>query len=298
MAQRKRLKFVCGLFRVPADEYIAIARAAEQAGFEAISVSDHLVHLDEVRSRFPYSEDGSLPWNATDDHPDVWVATAMMAAVTRRLRFLQAIYVLPARDPFSVAKALGTLSRMSGHRVSLGFGVGWMREEFDLIGQDFERRGSRAEEMIALMKKLWTGRRVDHEGEFYRVHGVRMRPEAGGAIPILCSGESETALRRAARIGDGWIPPISVSSAEALASKLEQIRHYRREAGRAGEPFPVYWTPHGPFDPREHEDWIRLGVTHVFSSPWLFEEADQLSVEEKCVRIEQFGREVLSRHAH
>ena len=165
MIEPGRLKFVCGLFRVPTDEYLAVARAAEAAGFEALALSDHIVHLDRVESRFPYTEDGERPWSATDDYPDVWVATAMMAAITQRLRFLQAIYVLPARDPFSIAKALGTLARMSRHRVSLGFGVGWMREEFDLMGQAFEGRGRRSEEMIELMQKLWTGDVVDHEGE-------------------------------------------------------------------------------------------------------------------------------------
>ena len=295
MVETPRLKFVCGLFRVPSDELLAIAGAAERAGFEAVSLSDHIVELEEVTSRFPYSADGERPWNATDDYPDVWVATAMMAAVTRRLRFLQAIYVLPARDPFSVAKALGTLARMSGNRVSLGFGVGWMREEFDLLGRAFEGRGARSEEMIELMKKLWTGERVDHEGDFYRVSGARMRPAAGGPIPILCSGESDVALERAARIGDGWIPPISVASPEALASKLEQIRAYRCEANREADPFSVYWTLQGPFDPREQSEWTRLGVTHVFTSPWPFEEADSMGVEEKCARIDQFGRDVLSK---
>jgi probable F420-dependent oxidoreductase len=287
------LKFVCGLFRVPVDEYVEVARAAERAGFDALSLSDHIVHVEEVESRFPYSTDGRRPWSETDDYPDVWVATAMMAAVTQRLRFLQAIYVLPARNPFTIAKALGTLARMSGHRVSLGFGVGWMREEFDLMDQAFERRGARAEEMIELMKKLWSGDLVDHQGEFYRFSGVRMRPAVGGPIPILCSGESDAALRRAARIGDGWIPPISISSPDALAAKLEQIRAHRREAGRESEPFSVYWTPGADIDLHDHSDLTRIGVSHIFSSPWGFEEAETLGLEEKRDRIAQFGRDVI-----
>jgi probable F420-dependent oxidoreductase len=295
MTEHGRLKFVCGLFRVPTDEYVAVARAAERAGFEALSLSDHIVHLDRVESRFPYTEDGKRPWRATDDYPDVWVATAMMAAVTQRLRFLQAIYVLPMRDPFSIAKALGTLAHMSSHRVSLGFGVGWMREEFDLVHQAFDGRGRRSEEMIELMRKLWTGDVVDHEGEFYRVTGVRMRPAVGGPIPILCSGESELALRRAARIGDGWIPPISVSSPERLESRLAQIADYRLEAKRANRDFSVYWTPGGGYDPRDHAELIRLGVSHVFASPWSFEAAESLAVEEKCALIEEFGREVIAK---
>jgi len=114
----------------------------------------------------------------------------------------------------------------------------------------------------------------------------------GERIHSECTPRGRHRIR--ARIGDGWIPPISVSTPDALASKLEQIRSHRREVGRASQPFSVYWTLQTPFDPREHEDWTRLGVTHVFTSPWRFDEADVLSVDEKCARIERFGREVLS----
>ena len=288
------MKFVCSLYRVPADQYVPIARAAEEAGFEAVSLSDHLVHIGEVRSRFPYSEDGARPWAAEDDFPDVWVATAMMAAVTRRLRFLQAVYVLPARDPFSTAKALGSLAHLSGQRVALGFGVGWMREEFELMGLDFERRGARAEEMIGLMKALWTGESVDHRGEFFRVEGVSMRPAAGGPIPILCSGESAAALRRAARIGDGWIAPISVSTPSLLAARLETIQSHRRESGRASTAFSVYWTLGETHEVEALRSLARLGVTHCFVSPWRFTAAQTLSIEEKCDLIARFGRDTIA----
>ena len=115
MTEAGRLKFVCGLFRVPTEEYLAVARAAERAGFEALSLSDPIVHLERVAARFPDTRDGERPWSAPDDYPDVWVATAMMAAVTQRLRFLQAIYVLPVRDPFPAAGDLKTPQTLGGH---------------------------------------------------------------------------------------------------------------------------------------------------------------------------------------
>jgi probable F420-dependent oxidoreductase len=297
MSEGAELKFVLSLFRVPTDAYLDVARAAEAAGFEAIGLSDHIVHIDEVASRFPYSADGERPWDATDDYPDVWVATAMMAAVTHRLRFLQAIYVLPARDPFSTAKALGTLARMSGNRVSLGFGVGWMREEFELMGQAFDRRGARAEEMIALMQRLWSGESVDHSGEFYQLEGVRMRPAVEEKIPIVCSGENPAALRRAARIGDGWIAPISVATPEALEAKIQEIASHRREARREEIPFSVYWTLGDAPNPADVARLRRMGVTHVFAAPWAFEDADGLSIDERLAEIERFGHEVITRAA-
>jgi probable F420-dependent oxidoreductase len=288
------MKFVCPLYRVPADEYLALARAAEAAGYEALALSDHLVHLDAVESRFPYTPDGALPWQAEDDYPDVWVATAMMAAVTRRLRFLQAVYVLPAREPFGVAKALGTLARMSGHRLSLGFGVGWMREEFELVGQPFAGRGGRAEEMIELMRRLWTGEPVDYEGEHYRVRGGRMRPAAGGPIPILCSGESDIALHRAARLGDGWIAPISVATPEQLALRVEQLARLRQEAGREKAAFSVYWTPMQEIDAEDLQELSRYGASHLFATPWSFDEGPTLPLEEKRARLAEFGRRLIT----
>ncbi|MAG32256.1 MAG: LLM class F420-dependent oxidoreductase [Deltaproteobacteria bacterium] len=285
------MKFVCSLFRVPVDQLIPVAQTAERAGFAAVTLSDRIAHIEQVATRFPYTEDGSRPWSPSDDFPDVWVATAMMAAMTTRLRFMQAVYVLPARDPISVAHSLGTLARMSGQRVSLGFGVGWMREEFELMGRAFERRGARTDEMIELMQKLWTGDVVDHEGEFYSLSGVQLRPAAGGPIPILCSGESDAALRRAARIGHGWIPPISLSALESLAPRLEALERYREEAGRADEPFEIYWTPPAAWEESARPELVRLGVTHVFVAPWDFERAAALDVDDRCALIERFGRE-------
>jgi hypothetical protein len=145
------------------------------------------------------------------------------------------------------------------------------------------------------MQKLWTGDVVDHEGEFYRLRGVRMQPAVGGPIPILCSGESDAALRRAARIGTGWIPPISVSSPELLVSRLEQIAEYRREARREGGEFAVYWTPRDRYDPRDQAELMRIGVSHVFASPWPFDAAEALGVEEKCALIEEFGHRVIEK---
>ena len=121
------MKFCLGLFQVPIDEYVPLARAAEAAGFDSVLLSDHVVHPKRITTPYRYWADGARSWSGADDYPDAWVATAMMAAATTRLRFVQAIFVLPLRDPFTVAKALGTLAHMSGYRVSLGAGVGWRR---------------------------------------------------------------------------------------------------------------------------------------------------------------------------
>ena len=139
----------------PVDELIPLALAAEEAGFRAFSLADHVVDLEELATPYPYTADGSRRWATDVDWPDPWVTVGALAAVTERLQFFTSVYVAALRDPFSVAKAVGTASALSAGRVTLGVGVGWCREEFDLLGQDFSTRGRRTDEGLALMKQLW-----------------------------------------------------------------------------------------------------------------------------------------------
>ena len=142
------MKFCAMLSWVNPDSFLALAPAAEEHGWDTLALSDHVVNPDRIEARYPYGGTGERMWDHSAPWPDVWVATGMMAAVTRRLRFTQIVYVLPMRDPFTVAKALGTCARMSGYRVSLGLGLGWMHDEFEILGHEFAHRGARADEMV------------------------------------------------------------------------------------------------------------------------------------------------------
>ncbi len=128
-----------------------------------------------------------------------------MSSITRRLRFSNAIYVAPARPLLEVAKQVATASVISEGRVSLAVGAGWMREEFDLLGQDFSNRGKRLDEMIPALRALWQGGWVSWNGRYYQVPELMLEPHPPTPVPILCGGESEVALRRAARLCDGWV---------------------------------------------------------------------------------------------
>ncbi len=185
-------------------EYVAIARVAEEAGFAGIALSDHLVTPQTITSPYPYSPNGTIRWNPTSAWPDAWVAIAAMAAVTERLKFTTAVYVAPLRDPISLAKSIGTASIFAPNRLLCGFGVGWMKEEFDLLKAPFEHRGPRFDEMIEVMRLLWSGKMVEFHGKFYDFPPIQMSPPAAGHIPILTGGHTAPALRRAAR-NDGWI---------------------------------------------------------------------------------------------
>jgi probable F420-dependent oxidoreductase len=267
------VKFCLTLSFIQPDILCEIAQTAEQNGWDAISVSDHLVNPDKIEAKYPYNEDGERMWNHSTPWPDVWVSTAMMAAVTERLEFLQSVYILPMRDPFHVAKAVGTLAIMSKHRVSLGIGLGWMFDEFKVVGAPFERRGRRMDEMVEVMRKLWTGDLVEHHGEFYDFAPLSMAPGVGRNVPIVVGGISDFALRRTARIGDGWAP--AYLPIEGIRQGIEKIREYQKEYGREGAELRVYTSAIDAVEADGYERLEEIGVTHTTSTPWINFDGDR-----------------------
>lgn len=246
----------------------ALARGAEANGFEAIAVSDHVVHPANPHTPYPYTADGSRRWPEFTPWPDPWVAIGAMAAVTTRLRFLTNVFVLPMRNPFLVAKAVGTAAVMSRNRVALGIGVGWSRDEFELLGQDFATRGRRTDEMVELMRKLWSGQRIEHRGAFYACEPLEMSPAPSAPIPLYFGGLSDAALRRAARLGDGWISDIH-STAE-LAAFAARLRAEREAHGRGALPFALLAAANDAFTVDGYRRLEDAGVTHLLTMPWFF----------------------------
>ena len=248
--------------------YIELAQLAEECGWNGFGLSDHVVNPDVIEAKYPYNEDGSRMWDHSAPWPDVWVSTAAMAAVTKKLEFIQSVYVLPMRDPFSVAKALGTCALMSNYRVSLGLGLGWMHDEFEILGHPFERRGKRADEMIDVMRKLWTGELVEHHGEFFDFAPLSMSPGMKGDIPIVVGGISKPAMNRVARIGDGWAP--AYLTVEGVSEGLAYIREKQKEYGREGKSISVYTSCIDAFSVDGYKRMEDAGITHAITTPWLF----------------------------
>src|SRR6185369_4233142 len=133
-------------------------------------------------------------------YPDCWVTIAAMAAVTTRLKFSTSVYVLPLRNIFEVAKATGTLAIMSDNRFVLGAGLGWMKDEFDIYGVPFETRGRRTSEMMVVLRKLWAGGMVSHQGEFFDFAPLQIAPAPDRTVPIYLGGSSAPALKRIAAL--------------------------------------------------------------------------------------------------
>ncbi len=286
------MKFVVATAYSDPMHYCELARAAEDAGFEALAVSDHVVHPEKIASRYPYTADGSPRFRADTPWPDPWVAIGAMAAVTRRLRFLTNVFVLPLRNPFLVAKAVGTAAVLSGGRVALGIGVGWMQDEFVLLEQEFQGRGPRCDEMIEVLRKLWTGEMVEHHGRSYDFGRLQMTPAPAQRIPLYVGGVSEPALRRAAHLGDGWISELhSLAELRSLTAKLRALR---TEYGRGHEPFHVFGAATDAFGLDGYRRLAEAGVSHVLTLPWVFYRGNTESLDEKRDGIRRFGDEIIA----
>jgi probable F420-dependent oxidoreductase len=287
------VKFLTGFVWIDPTHYRPLARMAEACGWDGIVLADHLVHLERIETPYPYAEGGERPWQAADPYPDVWVSTGAMAAATERIRFYQGVYVVPMRDVFSLAKAIGTASLLSDGRVSLGLGLGWMREEFELVGQPFAGRGARAEEMLEVMRALWSGEMVEHHGRHYDFPRLQMSPGVPHRIPVYVGGRSDAALRRVARIGDGWIPDV-LSNAE-IAAGLATIRRHREEAGQGGAPIEVIGAPKEGVDVDAVRRMRDVGVTHLWMIPWLLYGGDARTLATKQDGLKRFADEVIAK---
>jgi probable F420-dependent oxidoreductase len=276
------------------DQLLGIARAAEEAGFHGIMVSDHLFFPGKLESRYPYSEDGRPGFDGTTPFPEPWTTIAAMAAVTERLRFATMVYILPLRHPLEVAKALGTTAFLSRGRVVLGAGAGWIREEFDTLGVPFEKRGGRMNEMIPLLRRLWSGEMVEHHGEHFDFGPLQMSPAPEGPIPILVGGVSGIALRRAARLADGWIG--TGQSPDEAAAFCDRLAGLRREAGRPGGPFetivPLTVPPDLDVLRRLEEEH---GMTATTVWPFTYTIGPSSTLQQKRDLMMRIGEDVIAR---
>jgi probable F420-dependent oxidoreductase len=283
------VKFVTSLAFADPSQILPIARACDAVGFDAVAVSDHVVHPERIDTPYPYTPDGTPRWQPFTAWPDPWVTAGFVAAATERLRVVTSIYVLPLRHPVLVAKEVGTAAVLSGGRVALGIGVGWMREEFEIAGARFEKRGARTDEMIAVLRKLWAGGWVEHQGEFYRFPRLEMSP-APGDVPIYGGGLSEAAFRRAARHCDGWISDLHTT--DELRQIVAHLHELRADGPRAGRPFAVLASC---LDAVKLDDYRRLeeiGVTHVQTMPWVFYGGPTDDLAKRVDGIRRFGDEL------
>ncbi len=207
---------------VEGNDAIELCRVAEECGFESVWGGEHVILPDTILSKYPYTEDGKIPAEPDTPIPDPLIWLAYIAAAAPTLRLGTCILIVPQRNPLVLAKELATLDRMSGGRVELGLGVGWLQEEFEALGIPWERRGARNDEYIAAMRALWSGPHAEFHGNFVDFDPATCSPRPiNGDIPIIVGGDSEAALRRAVKIADGYFP--GEGDAEALGKLLRRL---------------------------------------------------------------------------
>lgn len=245
-----------------------VASWAQELGFSSAWVSDHVVlpPTEAVGSAYPYNSDKRWPARPESLWPDPFLALAWAAAAAPSLKLGTSVLVLPMRHPLHVAKQAATLDWLSGGRLLLGVGIGWMREEFELLGAPFEDRGARAVEGVRLMRAMWSGSATSFEGRYWRLEDATMQPcPPGSAIPILWGGSNERTLRRVARLGDGW-HPLGLDLQE-LQSALAVLARLCSETGRDPSSLQVVVSS-GPGIPLERPTLERLegmGVSHLIA---------------------------------
>ena len=287
------MKFATALAFNDPLHFAEMARTADESGWDWFAVSDHLVFPEKLASAYPYAKDGKPYWSTSTPWPDPWTAIASMAAVTKRLKFMTNIYILPVRNPVLIAKQIGTVAYMSGGRVALGIGVGWMKEEFELLGVSFHTRGKRMDEEVEILRTLWQGGMVEYHGKHYEFDRLEMSPVPKEPVPILVGGISDPALRRAARTGDGWIAVQHTT--EELRELLGKLGALRKEFGTDTKPFEVVVACTDAFDIDGYRRLEDLGATTLTTAPWVLYGADPNSLEEKKDSLKRFADEVIAK---
>ncbi|MBV9950385.1 MAG: TIGR03619 family F420-dependent LLM class oxidoreductase [Acidimicrobiia bacterium] len=285
------MRFSIGLAYAPPEHYLPLAKAADEAGYHAIAVSDHVLNLEELQTPYPYTADGSRRWKAFTPWMDPWVSIGAMAAVTERLHFFTNVYVLPMRNVFHAAKAVGTAAAISGNRIALGIGMGWCEEEFELMEQPFRKRGARGDEQLEVLRKVWTGEMVDHHGAFYEFPNLEMNPPVTAPVPVYVGGTSDAALKRAAR-NDGWIS--DMASTEELGDYRKKIDAFRDEYGRSDQPFAMIGSASDAVDVDGYRRVEAVGVTDLLTMPWFFYSGFTDDLQLKIDGTYRFAEDVLA----
>ena len=256
------------LVMVRPEQMPEIAARAEAAGYGAVFVPDHVVFPVTVDSPYPYSPDGSFPFGLDTPIYDPWIILTTIAAATSTIKVGTGVYVLPLRHPFVTARAVTTLDVVSGGRVLRGVGAGWLAEEFTALGLDPERRFSRTEECIEVLRALWTEPEPSYHGRHFDFEPVHFapRPVSDPHPPIILGGDSDRALARAARMGDGWMSGGVATDVAEIEERVTKVRALREQYGATG-PFEITILFRRP----TVDDLARLegaGVDRVVVMPW------------------------------
>lgn len=288
------MKFWQSLAFVEVDQVIEVAKFCEEAGFHGVSFADHLVTTKEQVDEYFFREDGNIFWDPKTHWPDPWSLASALSQHCERLHFLSTIYILPLRDPFSVAKAVSTAACLSNNRITLGVGVGWQKAEFDLVGQDFHTRGKRADEQLSFIPQLMRGEMTEFHGKHYDFEPLQMSPGTKKPVPIMVGGYAPAALRRAANY-DGWM---ATSHTEdeiyPLIKQIQQVRAENINVDDNDKTFEIWSGVKNP-DKDSFQRLANAGLTMTNGTNFLDASGKVVptTLDDKKRKIEKFAKDFL-----
>jgi probable F420-dependent oxidoreductase len=275
--------------------YLPLAQAVEEAGYTSFVIPDSICYPEVSDSKYPYTPDGNREFLEEKPFLEPFSLIPALGAVTSRLRFTTFVVKLPIRHPVLVAKSVSSVAVLTNNRFGFGVGLSPWPDDFRVCGQPWEGRGTRMNEMIAIIRGLTGGGFFEFHGRHYDLESIKICPVPTAPVPILIGGHSEAALRRAARLGDGWMH--AGGDPGEFGRMLDRLRELRREYGREREPFEVHaisfdaYTTDGV---RRLED---LGVTDVivgFRNPYTVG-PDTETLAQKVTALRRYADDVIAR---
>ena len=274
------------------DHYLPLARAAEEAGFHGLTIPDSICYPQEASSRYPYNKDGSREFLESVPFVESLIAVAAMAAVTQQIELATFVYKLAVRQAPVVAKQVQGIQVLSGNRFVFGVGISPWEEDFAVCDVPWDKRGQRLDEQIDILRGLESGDFFAYRGEVHDMPANKMCPAPSQPTPILIGGHAEPALRRAARVGDGWMcAGADLAQLRAYIGRLHQLRE---EYGTADRPFRVYTTGQDAFTPDGIARLEEIGVTDVvIGFRNVYEMEPDKPLEEKIAMLQWYAGEFI-----
>ena len=264
-----RMQYTCSVAMSPIDQLIELAKTAEEVGFDSIALPDSIFYMEKQSADYPYTTDGSRMWNEDTPWADPLIVAGAMGAVTSKLRFYTNVMKLGSRNPLLLARQVGSVANLTKNRFGFGVGIGWAPEEFEWCGVPYAKRGKRVDEMIEVIKLVLAGGMVEFHGEFYDFDRLQMSPAPTEPVPFYVGGHTDVALKRAARVGDGWTS--AMLTCDQLAEIIGRLKKLLAENGRADDPFEFQAVCVDKFSVDGHRELAKVGVTDNIVIPWIFE---------------------------
>jgi probable F420-dependent oxidoreductase len=275
--------------------YLPLARAAEDAGYDSMVVPDSICYPQHADSWYPFNPDGSREFLEDKPFLEPFSLIPALGTVTSRLRFVTFVLKLPVRNPVLVAKQATSTAVLTGNRLLLGVGTSPWREDYDVLGVPWQKRGLRMDEELEIIRGLTAGGYFSYQGKVFDVPSVKIAPVPDEPIPVLIGGHGDAALRRAARAGDGWLH--GGGDPEDLPGLLARLAELRREAGTDGQPFEVHVISMDAYSADGVRRLEERGVTDVIVGfRWPYTTGpDTETLDEKLDKLRRYSSDVIQK---